>query len=231
MFIQDSVASNKLSKIKSKILKIDEVKKVKYFSKKDAYTKFVKMTGNDFKNILETNPLPRSYSISFKNSINKSKIESIILTLKSIDGIEDVIYDYNLTFTVLEYISSMRIIVFVLTIIFSLVSFYLLFSTSRLIISQRMQQYSTMKLVGAKLSAIKIPLLITGMILGVISALFCIVTFDLLYFGFKTFYPSIRFDNYIYIINFGFVLLGLLFGPIGIGFYTKKLSLDIDKFE
>jgi cell division transport system permease protein len=230
-FIQDSVSSKQLSKIKNQINEFSEVNAIKYFSKKDAYNKFIKMTGNDFKKILETNPLPRSFAINFKSSINKEKIENIIAKLKNIDGIEDVIYDYNLTFTLLEYISSMKIIVFVLTIIFTLISFYLLFSTSRLIISQRMHEYSTMKLVGAKLSAIKIPLLLTGMILGLISAVFCILGFNIFYLIFKSIYPSFIIDNYLYLIDIAFAMLGLFLGPIGIGFYTKKLSLKIDHFE
>ncbi len=231
LFIQDSVATNHLSQIKSKILEIDEVKKVKYFSKEEAYNKFIKLTGDDFRRIIETNPLPRSYSLSFKNSINKRKIGEIIPKLKRINGVEDVVYDYNLTFTILEYISSMRIIVFLFAIFFTSLSFYLLFSTSRLIISERMSQYSTMKLVGAKLSTIKIPLLLTGIIFGFISASISIIIVDVLYITFKVFYPLYRFDNYIYFVNFMFVLFGLLLGPVGIGFYTKKISLQIDNFN
>ncbi|MBU0472813.1 MAG: hypothetical protein KKF62_01485, partial [Bacteroidetes bacterium] len=162
-------------------------------------------------------------------SINKNKINKIINSLQKIDGVNDVIYDYNLTFTILEYISSMRIVIFVLTVVFTLIAFYLLFSTSRLIISERMNQYNIMKLVGAKLSTIKIPLFITGLIFGIVSSSLCIVVFNLLYFLSKTFYPDIKFDNYLYLVNFAFVFLGLILGPIGIGFYTKKLSLKIDE--
>lgn len=229
LFINDSVNSNQLSKIKANILEFEEVAAVKYISKQEAYKNFVEMTGEDFSKILEENPLPRSYTISFKNSINKNKINKIINSLQKINGVDDVIYDYNLTFTILEYINSMRIIIFVFTIIFTLVAFYLLFSTSKLIISERMNQYNIMKLVGAKLSSIKIPLLLTGLIFGVISSSLCILIFNVLYFVSKTLYPNIKFDNYIYLVNSIFVLLGLILGPIGIGFYTKKLSLKIDE--
>lgn len=231
VFIADSVSTNQLSSIKDKIKKIKEVKTIKYFSKKNAYRRFVEITGNDFKKILDSNPLPRSYTIGFNGKINKNKIQTIIPLLKNIEGIEDVVYDYNLTFTILEYISSMRMAVFVLTILFLAISLYLLFSTGKLIIAQRMQQYNTMKLVGARLSTIKIPLLLTGVIFGLISASLCILTFDISYYLSKTFYPQIRFDKFIYFINFVFVFLGLILGPIGIGFYTKKLSLKIDEFK
>ena len=231
VFIADSVSSKRISEIKTSIEKIDEVQKIKFFSKKDAYKKFVEITGDDFKKILETNPLPRSFLISFNSKITRNKIQNIIPELKNIKGVEDVIYDYNLTFTILEYVSSMKIVIFILTITFILISFYLLFSTSRLIIAEKMQQFNTMKLVGAKLSTIKVPLFLTGIILGVISAILCMVTFDTIYYLSKTFYPQIRFDNYIYFLNFVFLFLGLILGPIGIGFYTKQLSLKIDEFK
>jgi cell division transport system permease protein len=231
VFISDSVSTNQLYGIKEKLLKINDVKSAKYYSKEEAYKKFVEITGEDFKKILETNPLPRSYTLTFRESINQQKIDKIIKQIKNIAGIEDVIYDYNLTFTILEYINSMKIFIFILTFLFLIVSFYLLYSTSRLIISQKMEQYNTMKLVGAKLSTIKMPLLFTGIILGIISAILCSVSFDIVLYILKRFYPQFIFENYIYFGNFAFILLGMLLGPLGIGFYTKKLSLKIEKFN
>ena len=231
VFISDSVSTNQLYGIKEKLLKINDVKSAKYYSKEEAYKKFVEITGEDFKKILETNPLPRSYTLTFRKSINQQKIDKIIKQIKNIAGIEDVIYDYNLTFTILEYINSMKIFIFILTFLFLIVSFYLLYSTSRLIISQKMEQYNTMKLVGAKLSTIKMPLLFTGIILGIISAILCSVSFDIVLYILKRFYPQFIFENYIYFGNFAFILLGMLLGPLGIGFYTKKLSLKIEKFN
>lgn len=229
LFISDSVQTKQLTKIKSKISEFNEVASVRFVSKQEAYNNFVEMTGKDFSKILETNPLPRSFSVSFNNKIDKTKISKIINSFKNTSGIEEVVYDYNLTFMILEYINSMRVAVYVLTVLFTIIAFYLLFSTSRLIISQKMNQYNIMKLVGAKLNTIKIPLLLTGLIFGIISATICSSIFTTSYFVLKTIYPVIEFDNYIYFVNFGFVFLGLFLGPIGIGFYTKKLSLKIDE--
>jgi len=229
LFINDSVESEKLSQIKSKIVEFKEVADVKFVSKQEAYKKFVEMTGEDFSKILETNPLPRSYTISFNNSISKNKITQIISKLQKIDGVDDVVYDYNLTFTILESIKSMKIIIFFLTILFTLIAIYLLFSTSKLVIAQKIDQYNIMKLVGAKLNSIKIPLLLTGFILGISASLICIIIFNIIYFFSQTIYPNIRFDNYLYFINFVFVFLGIILGPLGIGFFTKKLTLKIDE--
>ncbi len=227
VFIENSATSTEVADIKSKILKTNVVHKATFISKEEAYKSFMQSTGNNFKKILELNPLPQSYLLSFKKSIDKKQIENLVQKVIKMKGVETVDYDYDLTFKILDYISSMKIGVLLLAILFSMLSFYLLFSISKLIIAQRMPQYTTMKLVGAKLSTIKIPLLLTGLLLGFVASLICIVIFSTIYI----FTNSFRFDNYIYFINFVFMLLGVIIGPIGIGFYTKKLSLKIDSFQ
>jgi len=233
VFVNDSVSTNQLAKLKLEINQTNNVRKVVYYSKKDAYNKFVEMTGNDFDKILEINPLPRSFSVSFSSKIDKVSILDVISKFKKIVGVDDVIYDYNLTFTILDYVKSMKVIIYLMTFFITLISLYLLFSTSKIIISQRMVQFNTMKLVGAKLSTIKIPLLLSGIILGFIASIICILLFDASYFVFKTFYPrfGFRFDNYLYVINVGFVLLGIALGPIGMGIFTKSISLKIEDFK
>jgi len=231
VFVNDSVSTKQLAKLKIEINKTENVRKVVYFSKEDAYNKFVEMTGNDFDKILEINPLPRSFSVSFTSKIDKVSILNVISTFKKKKGVDDVIYDYNLTFTILDYVQSMKIVIYLMTFLITLISFYLLFSTSKIIIAQRMVQFNTMKLVGAKLSTIKIPLLLTGIVLGFIASIICIVLFDISYFVFRTLYPRFGFDGYLYFINLGFILLGILLGPLGMGIFTKKISLTIDEFK
>jgi cell division transport system permease protein len=233
VFVNDSVSTNQLAKLKLEIQNTQDVGEIKYFSKKEAYNKFVEMTGNDFDKILEINPLPRSFSVRFSSNIDKVSIIKVISKFKKIIGVDDVVYDYNLTFTILDYVKSMKVAVYIMTFFITIISFYLLFSTSKIIISQRIVQFNTMKLVGAKLSTIKMPLLITGIILGFIASLICILLIDTSYIIFKELYPRFgsKFDNYLYLINVGFVILGLVLGPIGMGFFAKRISLKIEDFR
>jgi cell division transport system permease protein len=233
VFVNDSVSTNQLAKLKLEIQNTQNVGEIKYFSKKEAYNKFVEMTGNDFDKILEINPLPRSFSVRFSSNIDKVSILQVISKFKKIIGVDDVVYDYNLTFTILDYVKSMKVVVYIMTFLITIISFYLLFSTSKIIISQRIVQFNTMKLVGAKLSTIKMPLLITGIILGFIASLICILLIDTSYFVFKELYPrfGFGFNNYLYLVNVGFVILGLVLGPIGMGFFAKRISLKIENFR
>ena len=125
----------------------------------------------------------------------------------------------------------MKLIVFIVTVFFISIAIYLLYSTSKIILHQKLEQYNTMKLVGAKLSTIKIPLLIYGLIVGVAASLICMLLLYSIIIVLKIYYPTFQFDNYINFINLAFIILGLILGPIGVGLFAKKLSLKIENFN
>lgn len=231
VFLSDSVSNKSTNVIEEALSENPLVQEVKYISKDDAQKKFLEITGEDFKSILDINPLPNSFVVSFNDKIDKNSITNVIDEFGKIKGVEEVIYDYNLTFTILEFLKSMKIIIFVVTLLLITIAIYLLYSTSRIILHQKMEQYNTMKLVGAKLSTIKVPLLIYGLIVGLIAALLCTVLFYSLVIALKNYYPTFQFDNYINFINLSFVILGLILGPIGVGLFAKKLSLKIENFN
>lgn len=231
VFLSDSVSTSKTNDIEEVLTGNILVKSAKYISKEDAERQFLDITGEDFKSILDVNPLPNSFSVTFNDKINRDNIESIIDDFEKINGVEEVIYDYNLTFTILEFLRSMKIIIFAITTLLISIAIYLLYSTSKLLIHQKIEQYNTMKLVGAKLSTIKIPILFYGFIVGIIASLFCVGALYILTVLIGSYYPTIRFDNYVKFINLGFILLGLILGPIGVGLFAKKLSLKIENFN
>ncbi len=232
VFLNDSVSVKQSNLIEENLLGNKFVKDAQYFSKADAEKKFLEITGEDFKTILDINPLPNSFVVTFNDLIDENSIKNIIDEFQKIKGVDEVIYDYNLTFTILEFLRSMKFIIFLVTIIFVSIAIYLLYSTSKLILHQKMEQYNTMKLVGARLSTIKIPLLIYGLIVGLLASLICIILFYFLMVTVNNYYPAFRFDNYSNFINLGFVILGLILGPIGVGrLFAKKLSLKIDNFN
>ncbi len=231
VFLSDSISIKYTNVIEEALLENPLVQEVKYLSKADAQKKFLEITGEDFKSILDINPLPNSFTVSFNDKIDKNSITNVIDEFNRIKGVEEVIYDYNLTFTILEFLKSMKIIIFGVTLLLISIAIYLLYSTSRIILHQKMEQYNTMKLVGAKLSTIKVPLLIYGLIVGLMASLICTVLFYSLIIALKNYYPTFQFDNYIIFINLSFVILGLILGPIGVGLFAKKLSLKIEIFN
>jgi cell division transport system permease protein len=58
-----------------------------------------------------------------------------------------------------------------------LIALYLVYTTVKLIINSKSKEFETMKLVGAKLTTIKIPVLLNGLFAGLLASLVCTAVF------------------------------------------------------
>lgn len=145
---------------------------VEFISKDQAAEQFIKETGEDFKKVLDYNPLPASFIVRIKDSYaNSDSLNFIIKYLSGIQSVDEVIFREGFIYKMLGYIESVKFYLFLLTILFSLIAIYLVYATIKLIINARLIDFETMKLVGAKLSTIKIPVLLNGVIAGLISSI------------------------------------------------------------
>lgn len=145
---------------------------VEFISKDQAAEQFIKETGEDFKKVLDYNPLPASFIVRIKDLYaNSDSLNFIIKYLSGIQSVDEVVFREGFIYKMLGYIESVKFYLFLLTILFSLIAIYLVYATIKLIINARLIDFGTMKLVGAKLSTIKIPVLLNGIIAGLISGI------------------------------------------------------------
>lgn len=170
LFLKDSltpeVQGNTLKELSGKAY----VDTVEFISKEQAAEQFISETGEDFKKILDYNPLPASFVVRIRDSYaNNDSLYSIIINLSRIPAVEEVVFKEGFIYKMLGYIESIKFYLFLLTILVSLIAIYLVYATIKLIINSRLIDFETMKLVGAKLSTIKIPVLLNGIIAGFIS--------------------------------------------------------------
>jgi cell division transport system permease protein len=183
VFLNDSMKKDQREKLFSEIENKDYSNKVEFISKDEAAEKFIRETGEDFRNILDYNPLPASFvvSVSENHAFNDS-INFIVQDLSGLNGVDEVVFKEGFIYRLLNFIDTFKIYLFVLTALFSLIALYLVYATIRLIINSRMIAFETMKLVGAKLSTIKIPVLLNGLIAGIIAG---ILAFLISYFVYQ----------------------------------------------
>src|SRR5690606_20500857 len=128
-----------------------------FISKDEAVEIFIKETGEDFRNILDYNPLPASFSLKLKTGFaEEDSLKKILYTLSGINFADEVVHKDDLTHQLLLYLRDFRIYILALTLMILIVSLYLVYSTVKLIINSRSEEFETMKLVGAKLSTIKL---------------------------------------------------------------------------
>lgn len=221
IFLKDSVSKNTIDNI-GKILNSKEyINSVKFIDKNEAAENFIKDTGEDFRKILDYNPLPVSYSITLKEDyVKKESIDKIVSELTKINGVDEIVYQYKFANKVLSFIDSIKKYVFIITAVLFVISLYIVFSTVKLVISLKQEELETMKLVGAKLSTIKMPVIINGIFIGFLAGIIAlgIFLFVLYYFG-----NLIAFKSYFDSINI-YLLIMLLIGPV-LGFLVSTFAL------
>lgn len=232
LFVSDTLSNSDYKIIEDDLSQNSYVESYKLISKNQALKIMKQKTGKDFLDVLEANPLPASYVVKLvSDSVSTQSVEPIITSLENTSGIDDVVYDYTVTLKILNYINSSKQIIYGVSIFLVFLSIYLVFSNNRLLLSSRVDQYNTMKLVGAKLRTIKIPILLNGIIMGIIAAAICLAVY---YFAFnfaKQIYniSFIEFDqNYLIILV---ILLGIFLGFLGSFLATLNVSLRINKIK
>ena len=170
IFISDVVTKQEKGKLQDELKDKPYLNGVKFISKDEAADKFIKETGEDFRSILDYNPLPASFVISISEKYAYSdSLNKIIQDLSNMQNVDEVVFKEGFVYRLLNYLDTIKIYLFLITGIFCLIAVYLVYATIRLIINSRLIDFETMKLVGAKLSTIKIPVLLNGLIAGIIS--------------------------------------------------------------
>jgi len=229
VFLKDSMKKNQRKKLFNKIESKAYSNRVVFISKDEAAETFIQETGEDFRKILDYNPLPASFivSVSENHAFNDS-INYIVQDLSGLNGVDEVVFKEGFIYRLLNFIDTFKIYLFVLTALFSLIALYLVYATIRLIINSRMIAFETMKLVGAKLSTIKIPVLLNGLIAGIIAGIlaFLISNFVYQYISFVEAFKILLIKDYV-----EYLLIIFLTGPLLVILVSlltlRKVSLKI----
>lgn len=111
---------------------------------------------------------------------------------------------------------------FWIVLILSIVSLFIIANTVRVTMFARRKEISIMKAVGATNWFIRIPFIIEGMLIGLLSALLATLLLDLLYQGAISavnglfpFFAFIPFSQFVWPILLSFVVAGMVFGALG----------------
>ena len=229
IFLKDNLTKEELANIEMEIKQKNFVNTVNYVDKEKAAEKFIKETGEDFRKILDYNPLPASYSVTLNEKyVEPDSLNKIIPVLAKLNGVDEVVFQQEYVKKMLSYLSTFKKYLFIITTILFMISVYIVYSTVKLVTGMKMEEIETIKLVGAKLSAIKIPIILNGILIGFIASLISIVIF-LLYITYIDKYINLlkifHLRNEYYFI--GVMLLGPFIGFIVSIFTLKKVTLKV----
>lgn len=222
LFLKESLNEKDLSKIKSELISKSFVSQVNYISKEEAANLFIEETGEDFRDILDYNPLPASFVVTVKKDFsNPDSLENIISDLNKFSWVDEVVFKNQFVYRILNFLNSIKGYLFVITGCVILIALYLVYTTVKLIMNSKAKEFETMKLVGAKLSSIKIPVLLNGLFAGILASVICIALFYFL-LGYLSSFKSIL--NLLQTNRIIHLLILIFTGPV-LGSMVTYLSL------
>ena len=228
LYLNDTLSKNEIERTQSLIEEKSFVSSSKFVSKENAAKDFIKETGEDFRSVLDYNPLPNSFVVNFKaGSVNEKNFEVLVTDLKSIPGVSDVVYDFNVVVRILKILRSLELAIYIASLLLILLSVYLVYSNNRVQYENNKNLYNTMKLVGAKISAIKIPIFIYSILIGLFSSIICFVINYVILNLLTTVNINLKFSFDFGIIHIITFIIGVSLGFLGSLFASMKITLNI----
>ncbi len=224
-FLDIGADSLKLSTIKMDLASNSFVKSIKFVSKEEAAAKFIIETGEDFKGVLDENPLPNAYVIVLKpDLINISNINSVVDGIKRINGINDVVYDMQTVYKLMNILSKVQFVIYPIAFLLIILSIYLVNANNRSHIKNQKNLYRTMSLVGAKEISMKLPIIINGVMTGIVASFICLLVFTICLIILTKVINNFKFGAQI--IEFGVltIVIGATLGLVGSYLSSKGIS-------
>lgn len=234
VYLKEKLPSLTAVKIGEQIKQLDNIAECTFVPKDDALKDIMQSMGGDgalfygFQG--QDNPLPDAYTISM---VDLSQYDATISAIQSIEGVDHA-SDYR---KVANRISNLdRLVRYCsigIVIVLGVVSLFIISNTVKVTMFSRRMEINIMKSVGATNGFVRIPFIVEGIIIGVISGL---ISATVLYFaydktveaiyGIVSFLTVVDIHPYVWILYGGYVIVGMLFGILGgaisISKYLKK---------
>lgn len=214
--------------------KIDNVASVEFISSDEALERAKDTVLKDQSGAFEIfeeeggNPMSHGARITM---VSMEKFDATVAAIEKTTGVHSVVSHGDLAKTITDIKNGIAMICFWIIGILAVISLVIVSNTIRVTMYNRKLEISIMKAVGATDAFIRLPFIIEGMILGLISAL---ISEGLLYFCYRvageamggSFKLSIPFGQEAWLLFGIFALIGILAGALGsfimIGKYLRK---------
>lgn len=234
VYLQDGLPSLTAIEVGDKIRSIENVSECNFIPKDDALADMMEELG-EHGSILEgldgeDNFLPDAYTISLHDL---SIYDDTIKQIQSIEGV-DHYTDYSDIATKLSNIDMVvRVAGLTLIIVLSVVSLFIISNTVKVTMFSRRTEISIMKSVGATNGFVRVPFVVEGMIIGLISGGISASALLLIYdwavyelYNIVPFLTAVDIDPFVLYIYIAYAVVGALFGLLGgsisIGKYLNK---------
>lgn len=235
VYIKSDVSQLEAVYIGKDIEKVSNVVSATFYSKEDAFKQYKDELGEElFDKIEDRNPLPDAFIVVMDDL---SKYDETVANIEKIDGV-DKVNDHRALAKKLTDISNLVNVVCIGVVsALMIISIFIIANTIRATMYSRRFEISIMKSVGATNWFVRMPFLVEGIIIGLISAAVSTGGIALLYEAVMSAITSmipfkyIPLGNVILYVALAFVIAGVVIGFFGsfisIRKYLKKEGNEI----
>ena len=150
-------------------------KSISYVSREQALKEQTEAMGSDPSEFLGMNPFPATLELQLNSDYaNADSLVWISEELRKNEKVADVAYQVDLMDSVNRNLAKLNILLLVLAVLLTFISFSLINNTVRLSVYSRRFLIHTMKLVGASWGFIRRPFMKQGLVVGIIAAVIAI---------------------------------------------------------
>lgn len=236
VYLDDSVSDLEAVYIGKDIEKISNVTSAEFYSKEDAFEHYRADLGEELFDLIgeEENPLPDAYIVIMDDL---SLYDRTVAQIQQIEGVDSINNRGEFAKKLTEISNLVNIISIGVIIALTVISLFIIANTIRATMYSRRFEISIMKSVGATNAFVRMPFLVEGMTIGLISAIVSTIGIAALYEGITAaITSSVSFDviplmNVILYVAVAFVVAGILVGFFGsfisIRKYLKKEGNEI----
>lgn len=184
VYLDDNTTEDDQARIRKAIIATGKISTVEFVPKGEALSEMMSAMGDEgllFEAYKEDNNLPDSYRITFDDV---SDLESTVAAIENIDGVLSVSAMTEVANVItglkkMAYVGGVVIIGLLIA-----VSLMIVGNTIKITVFSRRREVNIMKYVGATNGFIRLPFIVEGMSLGVISGA---ISYGLIYFGYDYF--------------------------------------------
>ena len=173
--LHDEVTTGDAKQFSNDLIHRPFVKSIDYISREQALKEQSEAMGSDPSEFLGMNPFPATLELHLQSDYaNADSLAWISDELRKNEHVTDVAYQVDLMDSVNRNLAKLNILLLVLAVLLTFISFSLINNTVRLSVYSRRFLIHTMKLVGASWGFIRRPFMQQGLLVGIIAAVIAI---------------------------------------------------------
>jgi len=240
VYINDNATDEQIDEMGRKITAMNNVSKLEFVAKEDAWAEQLatmeEAQAKFFTEVSSDIPLPDAYKVTVKDL---ALFNDTVTQIKALDNIDTVRENTDLAKKLDTISHGISIIAIVIIAVLFAISLFIISNTIKLTVYSRRLEISIMKSVGATNSFVRLPFVVEGMILGIVSGVVSLgVVWGIYEFSVKQFAELFKsvgivplaFLDYALIMLGVFVAIGIVSG-VGGSLITMRRYLNKEGSE